>query len=126
MIKKISTITAMVLFVSSAAFAAGNINIGTTLLTSAGTGKSLYGAKVAPATNASPLIGKTSTGVGVGVFSTTQGYSVTTMHMNGTKQFATSYDSTALYSKDVTTKGTPILGTLTAITTTDFSTWSAM
>lgn len=126
MIKKISILTAMVLLVSSAAFASGDIDMGTTLLTSAATGKTLYGAKAATASTSSPLIGKTSTGVGLGVHSTTQGYAVTTMHMNGTKQFGTSYDATNIFSKDVTTKGTPILGKPTAITSADFSTWSSM
>lgn len=125
MIKKISILTATVLLVSSVAFAASDIDMGTSLLTSSATGKTLYGAK-ASASTASPLIGKTSTGVGLGVYSTSQGYAVTTMHMNGTKQYGTSYDATNIFTTDVKTKGTPVLGVPTAITSADFATWSSL
>ena len=124
MIKKISILTAMALLASSAAFAA-NITMATTL-TSALTGKSVYGAKTGTATAASPLIGKNSTGVGVGIFTTSQGYSIVAQHMNSTKAFGSGYDSTSIFSKDVTTKGTALLAIPTAITTVDFATWSTM
>lgn len=125
MIKKLSIIIAMSLFVSSTVFAAGSIDMGTELLKSADTGKTLYGAK-ADASKTSPLIGKTSTGIGLGVFTTAQGYAVTTVHMNGTKQFGTAYDSSSLFSKDLATKGTPTLGVPEAITTADFDGWASM
>lgn len=107
MIKKISVITAIAMFMSSAAFAA-NITMATTL-SSANTGKAVYGAKTGTATAASPLIGKTSTGVGVGILTGASGYAIVTQHMNGTKAFGTTFDSTAVISSDVTTKGTAFL-----------------
>lgn len=115
---------AFAMFISSSAYAA-NITMATTLSTS-NTGKSVYGAKTGTATTTSPLIGKNSTGVGIGIYTTSAGYSLVTQHVNGTKAFGTSYDSTAIFSKDVTTKGTALLAIPTAITTTDFTTWSSL
>jgi hypothetical protein len=106
MIKKISILTAIALLVSSAAFAA---NI-TMTLAAGNTGKSVYGAKAGTATAASPLIGKTSTGCGIGVLTAAAGYAIVTQHLNGTKAYGTTFDSTAMLSSDVTTKGTPLLG----------------
>lgn len=124
MIKKISIMTALAMLVSTAAFAA-NITMATTL-TAAVTGKTVYGAKTGTATAASPLIGKTSSGCGVGIFTNSTGYSIVTQHVNGTKAFGTSYDSTSIFSHDVTTKGTAYLAIPTAITTADFTSWSTM
>ncbi len=76
------------------------------------TGLSLYGAKtgvtIAPNTAGVTLLGKTSTGVTVGANSQSAaptGYSMQTQHKQGTKAYGTSYDSTAIFVKDVT-KGT--------------------
>ncbi len=123
--KKLLILIAVVLCAASTSFAAGTVDMGTSALTSANTGKTLYGAK-ASASTSSPLIAKTSSGVGLGINSTSQGYAVTTCHLNGTKQYGTSYDSTSIYSKDLTTKGTPVLGVPTAIDTTDFVSWTSM
>ncbi len=124
MIKKISVITAIAMLVSSSAFAE-NITMASSL-TSANTGKTVYGTKTGTATADSPLIGKTSSGVGIGLYTNSQGYSVVTQHTNGTKAYGTSYDSTSIFSHDVTKKGTAYLEKPTAITTTDFAAWSTM
>lgn len=127
MIKKISIVTSAIMLMSSAAFAA-NITMATTL-TSAVTGKSVYGVKTGTATATSPLIGKTSTGSGVGIITGSQGYAIVTQHMNGTKAFGTTYDSTAIISSDVTTKGTAFLAIPASSTLgTGFTatTWTSM
>ncbi|HIJ96388.1 MAG TPA: hypothetical protein HPP94_11750 [Desulfuromonadales bacterium] len=126
MLKKISTLTAFALLLASAAFASGTAGLATgDAMTSASGGKSLYGDKTTAATTTA-LIGKSSTGAAVAVFSTALGYGLTTQHVNGTKAFGTSHDSTAIYSIDVTaTKGTFKLGP-GAIGTAQFSAWATM
>jgi hypothetical protein len=128
MIKRISIFTAMALLVSSLAFAA-DITM-TATMASTTTGKSVYGLKgTGSATTSSPLIGKNSTGCGVGIKTAAQGYALVTQHLNGTKAFGTSFDSTAIISSDVTAKGTAFL-TIPAGTdlATGFTatTWSSM
>ena len=108
--KKIIAIVAVSLFLAPAAFAAGTTGTITLSLTS--TGLSLYGAKGTSADNTSPLIGKTSTGVGVGVDTASAGYSIITQHKNGSKVYGSSFDSTSIYSNDVTA-GTAYSTTLT-------------
>lgn len=126
--KKIIIITALLLFVSSSAFAATTVSIPNPI-TKEATGKTLYGATTAGgASDTSPLIGKTSTGVGVGVFCNAAGtgYSMVTQHLNGTKAYGSSYDSTSMFSNDVATVGVPLLAVPTAIDTTDYSSWTAL
>ncbi len=128
MLKKISIIVALSLLLASSAFAAAGVSVTmASPLTAATTGLTLYGSKTT-ATATEPLIGKTSTGVGVGVFCNAAGtgYSLISQHVNGTKMFGTSYDSTSIFSKSVATVGTPLPAVPTAVTTADFASWSAM
>ena len=123
MIKKISILTAMALLVTSAAYASGTLDC---TLTTAATGKSVYGAKTGTATATSPLIGKSSTGVCVGMATASSGYAFLTQHINGTKAFGTTFDSTAIMSADAT-KGTAFLVKPTASTVAGFTgTWTSM
>lgn len=126
MLRKLSILTAIALFVSTSAFAASNAGPATAATMTAATGgKSLYGDKTTAAATTA-LIGKSSTGAAVSVYSTALGYGLTTQHVNGTKAFGTSHDSTAIYTIDVTaTKGTFKLGP-TAIGTAQFSAWASM
>lgn len=108
--KKIILFAAISLFSASSAFAAGSLTLSVT-----STGKSIYGVKTGTATATSPLIGKTSTGVGVGLkLDTTAGtgYAVETQHKNGSKAYGSAFDSTSIYVKDVTV-GTADTTTLT-------------
>jgi len=113
--KKMIALTALFLFVATSAFAASSITLSMT-----SNGLNVFGAKgtmnggvAATATGSTPgastsLIGKCSTGVGVGMVVDPAGtaYSVVTQHKNGSKVYGTSYDSTSIYSKDITTVGT--------------------
>jgi len=88
-------------------------------------GLSLYGDKTA-ATATTALIGKSSTGVGVGVKTASTGYCLVTQHKTGTKAFGTSMDSTAVYQINVTAgtaTTTPTAATSALLTTL---TWSTM
>lgn len=126
--KKIAILTALLLCVSSTAFAAATITMASPL-TSATTGKSVWGAKSGEtAASGGHLIAKTSSGVGVGLFTDGGGlgYSVVTQHLKGGKAYGTSYDSTSIFSTVVTTKGTPQLTVPTAITTADFTSWTSL
>jgi hypothetical protein len=126
MLRKISILTSFVLLVSTSAFAAGTAGIATgDTLSVANGGKTLYADKVTAATTTA-VVGKSSTGASLAVSSTALGYALTTQHVNGTKAFASSHDSTNIYSNDVTaTKGVFLLAP-TNIGTADFSTWSTM
>jgi hypothetical protein len=99
--KKIVILAAISLFTASSAFAAGT----SLTLSLSSTGLSVTGVKTGTAGATSPLIGKTSTGVGVGMLvdaTAGAGYSLETQHKNGTKAFGSAFDSTSIYSKDVT------------------------
>lgn len=122
--KKIAILTALALCVSTTAFAATNITMASTL-TASTTGKSVWAAK-SGAASGTGLVGKSSSGVGVGMLTSATGYAVVTQHVNGTKAFGTSYDSTSIYSQNVTTKGVPVLTVPTAITTANFTSWTSM
>ena len=75
----------------------------------------------------SPMIGKCSTGVGIGWVTDTAGYALATQHKSGSKAYATSFDSTSLFSKDVTKIGDTEVGTAWKNTdTTDFKTWDEL
>jgi len=115
--KKIFIFLAACLFFSHAAIADDNVAIGTF----DDAGKELRGhSSTASATTS--LIGKTSTGVGLGMLTDVAGYSVVTQHKNGTKAYGSSYDSTAIYTtvEDVTV-GTAYLDVPGATDTSDFS-----
>lgn len=104
--KKLIILAALSLFAATTAFADTTLTLSTT-----DTGKSLWGAKTGgTAVSGTNLIGKTSTGVGVGLFAAATGYAAVTQHKNGTKAFGSSFDSTAIYSIPVTTVGTAITG----------------
>ncbi|WP_020676437.1 hypothetical protein [Geopsychrobacter electrodiphilus] len=124
--KKILIITIFAVFMTSSAFAATNAITFPTTFDKANTGKTVYGDSTdASATNVNAaLIGKTSSGVGCSIKSTTLGYAAVTQHLNGTKAFASSNDSTSIYSK-VVTAGTAT-SNFTNIGTTDFASWTAM
>jgi len=101
--KKIVILAAISLLTATSAFAAASLTLSVD-----STGLTLYGLKTGTADNTSPLIGKTSTGVGIGMkvdATAGAGYSVETQHKNGTKAYGSAYDSTSIYSKDIT-KGT--------------------
>jgi len=125
--KKLLIITALIMFVSSSAFAASGATQSVTLTDKTTTGKSLYGDPTS-ATASAALIGKTSTGVGLGVRTSTTGYALVTQHLNGTKVYGTSYDSTSMFAKTVTTVGSVELALPTDINTTSFvaTGWSTL
>jgi len=119
---KVVTIVAFVLSLSSLSFAATDIAIGTF----GSTGQTLH-AHDTTATATTALIGKTSTGVGLACSTTRLGYSIMTQHLQGSKAFGTSFDSTSIFSEDVGTVGTALIsGNLAGITTADFSSWNEM
>ncbi|MDD2271748.1 MAG: hypothetical protein PHP95_01065 [Desulfuromonadaceae bacterium] len=122
--KKVIILAAISLFFVPSAFAAGTLTLSVTT-----TGLSVYGAKSGVTiTVGDPgviLIGKTSTGVGVGMSSADAGYSVETQHKNGTKAFGSSFDSTSIYTKDVTA-GTADDTTLTTAVDSFGTGWTTM
>jgi hypothetical protein len=64
-------------------------------------GKTLNAAATGTPVTPAGLIGKTSKGVVLcGAYSAT-GYALSTYHTQGTKQYGTAYDATAIYVKDV-------------------------
>lgn len=97
--KKIIILTALSLFVASSAFAATGLTLDLTK-----TGLTVYGAKASATKNAAGTIaiGKTSTGVAVGLNTAASGYAVQTQHKNGTKAYGSAFDSTSIWVKDVT------------------------
>jgi hypothetical protein len=122
--KKIFIITVITLFASTSAYAASGTSNTMVLTDKTTTGLTLYGdSTTASATTA--LIGKTSTGVGLGINTSAIGYALVTQHLNGTKAYGSSYDSTSIYAEDATV-GTPLLATPTDITTADFASWTAL
>ncbi len=125
--KKIIIITTLLLFAASTSFAGVSISMPGTL-TKALTGKTVYGAASGTATTGSPLIGKTSTGVGIGLLCTATGtgYSMVTQHTSGTKAYGTTYDGTSIYAKDVANVGTPLLLVPSVITTAAFDGYTAL
>ena len=124
--KKVLIFVALSLGVASFSFGATSQAVAPTTKA----GLTVYGAKTGTATATSPMIGKSSTGVGVGWFITAggTGYAILTQHKSGTKEFGSSYDSTSIFSCPVVTVGTPVLDTPSAITSADFlsGTWSSM
>ena len=121
--KKILVLTALALSVTAAAYAGTD----TITLSTTNTGLSVYGDKAATALITSPLIGKTSSGVGIGMATNpTGGYGLVTQHKSGTKAFGSAYDSTSIYTKDVATVGTPVTVTITTGSSTFDSTWTTL
>ncbi|GFO55590.1 hypothetical protein GMSM_25970 [Geomonas sp. Red276] len=89
------------------------------------TGASLYG-DITTASTSTVLIGKTSTGVGLGALTSANGYAMATQHKSGNRAFGTAYDSTSVYYKDVTNVGTAVETLPTKSDSTEFSSWSSM
>lgn len=124
--KKIVILMALLMSATSVAYAGTSITMASSL-TMANTGKSVWAAKTGEtAVSGTNLIGKTSSGVGLGMLTSDLGYAVVTQHVKGGKAYGTSYDSTSIYSTDVTTKGTPELDVPSAITTADFADWTSL
>ena len=125
--KKIIIFTALAIFYSSLAFAAGASATAAALeLTKAGSPVTASKGAGTAATATSQLIGKLSTGVGFGWKTDPAGYAVATQHKNGTKVFGSSYDSTSIYTTAVTTVGTAETVTLTTGTDSFPSPWTTM
>jgi len=101
--KKIIILIACALSMSSSAFAVTSLTISANFAST--TGGTLYGAKSGAATT-SPLIGKTSTGVGVAGATATTGYALMTQHKSGIKAYGSSFDSTSIFQA-TTVAGTP-------------------
>jgi hypothetical protein len=119
--KKILILTAAVVFSATSCFAIASGDTGTMTLADGTTGLDVR-ADAATATATTALIGKTSTGVGVGWNTDVNGYALVTQHKSGTKAYGSSYDSTALFQTIADgTPGTVILGVPTATDTTDFA-----
>ncbi len=96
--KKIAIFTALaILCVTASAFAADTITMVLTDKTT--TGKSVYASTTTTATAGTGLLGKTSSGVGIAMFTSATGYAMDTQHMSGTKAYGTSYDSTSIFLK---------------------------
>jgi len=117
--KKIIVIIAISLFTASFAFAAD----GTLTLDLDTTGLSVWGAKTGAASGTG-LIGKTSTGVGIGMSTNAQGYGVISQHKSGTRAFGSTHDSTAIYTTAVTA-GAEVTVTLTS-DVSSFDSWTTM
>jgi opacity protein-like surface antigen len=120
--KKVMILSALLVMFSTSVFAADTITMDLSAKTT--TGLSLYGDSSA-ASSSTALIGKTSTGVGLSLATATVGYALSTQHMNGSKAFASSFDSTSIFSEDVATIGTVELN-VTASDTSEFSDWKPL
>jgi len=130
--KKVLILTSAFLLLASSCFAFTDVAstaTGTMSLANS-TGGELHAAATSNTADlSSALIGKTSTGVGIGWKTDVNGYAIVTQHKSGTKAYGTSYDSTSLYQyiKDKT-PGNEVLAVPTATDTSDFtgSDWKAM
>jgi hypothetical protein len=124
--KKIIVIAALSLLAATPAFADLAAS-GALVLTS--TGLSVYGSNAtgAVAVGTTPLIGKTSTGVGFGWKTGAGGYAILTQHKSGTRIFGSSHDSTSIVYKDTApgvipaSSDTPSVSDFTA-----FGGWTSM
>ena len=63
---------------------------------------------------------------GIGFLPLALGYSLVTQHLNGSKAYGSSYDSTSMFVEDVTTIGTVFLAKPTAINTASFVDWNEL
>lgn len=126
--KKIIIANLAALLFASVAFAGATADCAFT-----STGLTLYGAKAngaaATAGAAQKMIGKTSTGVSIGIVSSALGYAVIAQHKSGIKAYGSSHDSTAMYMADAVA-GTVFLAKPTVIGSNDFvaaaTKWSSM
>jgi len=120
----------VLVFAASTSFAGTEVSSGATgaMSLSASTGMELHAgetttAGVTAASATSPLIGKTSTGVGIAWATNVNGYAVVTQHKSGTRGYASAYDSTSIFASTDQTPGTAALTSFTATDTTAFSSW---
>jgi opacity protein-like surface antigen len=120
--KKVMILSVLLIMVAAPAFAATTVTM--SLASKDSTGLTLY-ADPDTASTSTALIGKTSTGVGLSLATGTTGYALSTQHMNGSKAFASSFDSTSIYSEDVTTVGSP-MQQVTVSDTSQFADWNAL
>jgi len=110
-------------FAATSVTATDFTNTGLTLYASDGTPVATSAAGTAGLT----AIGKTSSGVTLICFTSANGYSVGTQHKNGTKAFGSSFDSTSLYSLDVTAGQINTTEfALTTIQSSEFDNWDEM
>lgn len=130
--KKIIIINVAALLFASLAFAGPTVDCNASA-TSTSTGLTLYGGKnsgdAATAGAGQKMIGKTSTGVSIGIITSALGYAVVSQHKQGIKAYGSSHDSTAIYMADAVA-GTTFLTKPSAIGSTDFvasgTKWSSM
>ena len=118
-------------FLIMAVFAVSNSLSATVTFTDfTSTGLILFGSDGTPAASTGAesgvagvsMLGKTSSGVSVAANSNANGYSIATQHNNGSKAYATSYDSTSIYSQDATV-GSVLEGSLSDTSSADFAAW---
>jgi hypothetical protein len=122
--KKLAALIAMMgILASATAFAAGDLQTGTTV-------KDMYGPSITGADTSAnaqlanaPLIGRLSKGVHLGVAYDTSGYALTTKHLTGTKIYGTAFNSTSIFSKDAAAIDFPRANNATAFAD---GTWTAM
>ena len=128
--KKILFLVAIFAFIAPNCFAADVASSDTGTMVFTATGLEVHAAATGgTASKDTALIGKCSTGVGVGWKTNVNGYALVTQHKNGTKAYGTSYDSTSIYTTvSDGTPGTVILGVPTTTLSTDFigTNWKAM
>ncbi|HJV37186.1 hypothetical protein [Geomonas sp.] len=119
--KKILLFAAFAILAAASAFGAGATNSALSLTS---TGLTAYGGD--STATCTVLIGKTSTGVGLGWVTGATGYAIWTQHKSGNRAFGGSWDSTAIYYTDVTA-GTAVASmTTTASDSTAFASWTTM
>ena len=133
--KQVLVFTAILILAATSSFAAttdvASGATGTMSLTNS-TGLELHAAATGDtAAKTTALIGKCSTGVGVGWATNVNGYTLVTQHKSGSKAYGTSYDSTSMFQtiSDTSTPGTEILDQPTDTSTVDFTTakgWKKM
>lgn len=90
--------------VATGLFAVNSYAAGTALASKgtleAGKGETIHGASATGATSGGAILGRLSKGVQLGVAYTDAAYSLNTKHLTGSKVYGTSFDSTAIYSKE--------------------------
>ena len=120
--KKIIVLIDFALFAASAAYASDTLTLDLTK-----TGQTIYGSKTsATAVATDPLIGKTSSGVGIGMVSSATGYGLIIQHKSGTKAFGSAFDSTSLYVHDETTGAADATTIGTGSTTFANAAWTTL
>ena len=126
--KKIAILTAFVVLYSAAAYAGTGISSNAAQATVSWDGAAVYGSG-GTASATTPLIGKTSTGVGFAWKTDPNGYAIETQHKSGTKAFGTAADATSIYQATVTTVGTSFVPSSWNTGSTTFSgdtNWTTM